>query len=170
MSEPDDLDALVIELNAGAPKARSTDEQTVRLRSWLEQAVQQAASDLLLVPGAPPSLRIDGQVVALLEGPLGGEEIEDAVTPALAPHARRIYRETGIADGSFRTPISAASGSTCTTSAAAPLPRSAACRPRSRASRRSTCRRRSKRSPVCRAAWSWSAVRPAPARRRPWRR
>ena len=104
MSEPDDLDALVIELNAGAPKARSADEQTVRLRSWLEQAAQRSASDLLLVPGAPPSVRIDGQVVALLEGPLGGEEIEDAVTPALAPHARKIYRETGIVDGSFHAP------------------------------------------------------------------
>ena len=55
MNEPDDLDALVIELNAGAPEARSIDEQTVRLRSWLEQAVQRSASDLLLVPGAPPS-------------------------------------------------------------------------------------------------------------------
>ena len=104
MSEPDDLDALVIELNAGAPTARSTDEQTVRLRSWLGQAVQRSASDLLLVPGAPPSVRIDGQVVALVEGPLGGDEIEDAVAPALAPHARKIYRETGIVDGSFRTP------------------------------------------------------------------
>ena len=104
MSEPDDLDALVTELNAGAPKARSVDEQTIRLRSWLEQVVERSASDLLLVPGAPPSVRIDGQVVALLEGPLGGEEIEDAVAPALAPHARKIYRAVGIVDGSFRTP------------------------------------------------------------------
>jgi len=104
MTDPDDLDALVIELNAGAPEARSTDEQTVRLRSWLEQVVERSASDLLLVPGAPPSLRIDGLVVPLLEGPLGGEEIEDAVAPALAPHARKIYRDAGIADGSFRTP------------------------------------------------------------------
>jgi twitching motility protein PilT len=103
MNEPDDLDALVIELNAGAPKARSADEQTVRLRSWLEQVVERSASDLLLVPGAPPSVRIDGQVVALLEGPLGGEEIEEAVLSALAAHARKIYREVGIVDGSFRT-------------------------------------------------------------------
>src|SRR5437868_13960778 len=103
MSEPDDLDAIVTELNAAVPQGRSTDEQTVRLRSWLEQVVERSASDLLLVPGAQPSLRIDGQVVPLLEAPLGGEEIEDAVSPALAPHARRQYRESGIADGSFRT-------------------------------------------------------------------
>ena len=104
MIDPDDLDALVTELNAAVPKARSADEQTVRLRSWLEQVVERSASDLLLVPGAPPSLRIDGLVVPLLEGPLGGEEIEDAVAPALAPHARKMYRDAGIADGSFRTP------------------------------------------------------------------
>ena len=42
-------------------------------------------------------------------------------------------------------PTSAGSASTCTTSAAAPPRRSAACRPWSRASPRSTCRRRSRR-------------------------
>ena len=104
MSNPDDLDALVTELNAGVPRTRPPDEQTARLRSWLGQVVERSASDLLLVPGAPPSLRLDGVVVPLLEGPLGGEEIEEAVVPALAPHARRMYREHGIADGSFRTP------------------------------------------------------------------
>ena len=36
---------------------------------------------------------------AAFGGPLGSEEIEDAVLPALPPHARRIYREAGIADG-----------------------------------------------------------------------
>ena len=106
MTEPDDLDALVSELNAEARAAngerRTADEQTARLRAWLERVVERSASDLLLVPGAPPSLRLDGQIVPLLEGPLGGEEIEDAVLPALAPHARKLYREAGIADGSFR--------------------------------------------------------------------
>ncbi len=104
MSEPDDLDALVTELNAGAPKLRASNQQPTRLLSWLAEVVDQSASDLLLVPGAPPSLRVDGAVEPLPEAPLGGEEIEDAVAPALAPHARRIYRETGIADGSFRAP------------------------------------------------------------------
>ena len=106
MTDPDDLDALVSELNAEARalngEGRSWEEQTARLRAWLERVVERSASDLLLVPGAPPSLRLDGQIVPLLEGPLGGEEIEDAVLPALAPHARKLYREAGIADGSFR--------------------------------------------------------------------
>ncbi len=107
MTEPDDLDTLVTELNAGAPRSRRSDDQTARLRSWLEQVVEQSASDLLLVAGAPPSLRIDGHVVPLdaaFGGPLCSEDIDDAVTPALPPHARRLYHGGGIADGSFRTP------------------------------------------------------------------
>src|SRR5580765_757760 len=104
MKDSDDLDALVTELNAGAPRATRADEQTRRLRAWLAQVVERSASDLLLVAGAPPSLRIDGVVVGLMEGPLGSEEIEDAVSPALPPHARRMYRDAGIADGSFRLP------------------------------------------------------------------
>src|SRR3954470_23045810 len=103
MSDADDLDALVTELNAAVPQARNAADQTARLRRWLEEVVTRSASDLLLVPGASPSVRVDGVVVPLLEGPLGGEEIADAVEPALAPHARRQYRDTGIADGSFRT-------------------------------------------------------------------
>jgi twitching motility protein PilT len=102
MSEPDDLDALVCELNAGAPRASPAGEHTARLDAWLEQMVSRGASDLLLVAGAPPAARADGVVVPLPEGPLGGEEIADAVVPALAPHARRAYRESGIADASYR--------------------------------------------------------------------
>jgi twitching motility protein PilT len=59
-------------------------------------------SDLLLVAGAPPSVRVDGRVQPLAEGPLDGMDIEEAVLPALPPHARRIYREVRIVDASFR--------------------------------------------------------------------
>jgi twitching motility protein PilT len=106
MTDPDDLDALVTELNAEARTAneerRTPNDATSRLQRWLELVVERAASDLLLVPGAPPSLRIDGHISPLPEAALGGEEIEDAVVPALASHARRLYRDAGIADGSFR--------------------------------------------------------------------
>ena len=114
MTERDDLDALVTELNAGVPQApraaRSAppsgvdDALTARLRGWLEEVIDRSGSDLLLVAGAPPSVRIDGVVTPFNEAPLGSEEIEDAVVPALPPYARRQYREVGIADGSFRTP------------------------------------------------------------------
>lgn len=112
MRDADDLDALVTELNAGVPTVggvRGTGPgvgnvaETARLRAWLEHVVERSASDLLLVAGAPPSLRLENTIVPLPEGPLGGEEIADAVAPALPPHARRAFRESGIADGSFRT-------------------------------------------------------------------
>src|SRR6185503_14852492 len=102
MKDPEDLDALVSELNAEAPRGRTPESDTARLRAWIEEAVERGASDLLLVAGAPPSMRIDGTVTPLPEGPLGGEEIADAVVPALAPHARKAFRDVGIADGSFR--------------------------------------------------------------------
>ncbi len=102
MRESDDLDALVTELNAGAVRAMA-EEHTARLRGWLAQVVAQSASDLLLVAGAPPSIRVSGAVVPLAEAPLDGEDIAEAVVTALPPHARKAFRDGGIADASFRT-------------------------------------------------------------------
>jgi twitching motility protein PilT len=80
---------------------------SARLESWLALMMARHASDLLLVSGAPPALRIDGRVTRIEgassdAGPLDGLEIEEAVYPALAPHAQKQYRETRIADASFR--------------------------------------------------------------------
>jgi twitching motility protein PilT len=102
VSDLEDLDALVSELNAGVPTAPKGDQHLARLERWLEQVVDRDATDLLLVAGAPPAIRVDGAIAPLREGPLGSEEIDDAVSPALAPHARRAYRTTGIADSSYR--------------------------------------------------------------------
>jgi twitching motility protein PilT len=63
---------------------------------------ERRGSDLLLVAGAPPAIRTDGRVLPLAEGPLDGVDVEEAVLPALPPHARRQYREVRIADASFR--------------------------------------------------------------------
>ena len=104
MTDRDELDALVGHLNAGTLHPASSDQQTTRLLSWLEEVVAQSASDLLLVSGAPPSLRVEGVVVPLTESLLDGEEIAEAVTAFLPPHAQRQYRDTGIADGSYRSP------------------------------------------------------------------
>jgi len=100
----DDLDSLVSDLNAGTPSTGPADRQTTKLRCWLEEVVARSGSDLLLVAGAPPSIRVEGVVVPLTEGPLDGDEIAEAVRPALPPHAQRQFRETGIADASYRSP------------------------------------------------------------------
>ena len=105
MDNGDDLDELIRELNATtaelhvpAPAAGDT----TRIQRWLRIVAQRNGSDLLLVAGSPPAVRTEGRVVPLDDGPLDGVDIEEAVLPALPPHARRIYRDEQIADGSFR--------------------------------------------------------------------
>jgi twitching motility protein PilT len=104
VENPEDLDQLVLELNARGAReltpARRTD--TARLERWLRIMAAQNGSDLLLVAGAPASVRVDGKVEPLAEGPLDGLEIEEAVLPALPPHARRTYAVALIADAAFR--------------------------------------------------------------------
>jgi len=73
-----------------------------QLNSWLERLVSRKGSDLLLVPQAPASVRVEGTLVVIGDSPLTGEEIEAAVLPALAPHARQDYAERHIADSSHR--------------------------------------------------------------------
>src|SRR5215472_8130371 len=75
------------------------------LRGWLESVVERGASDLLLVADARPALKINGAVTPLAEAaPLTGEDIAAAVGAALPLHARRLFAEEGIADGSMRLP------------------------------------------------------------------
>ncbi len=104
MEPEDDIDRLILELNATADRgpAHVPAGSTARLERWLGALAERHGSDLLLVAGAPPSIRVEGRVLPLGDGPLDGVEIEEAVLPALAPHAQRQYREARIADGSFR--------------------------------------------------------------------
>ncbi len=76
--------------------------ESVQLNSWLEQLVSRNGSDLLLVPRAPASIRVEGTLIAIGDGPLTGDEIEAAVLPALAAHAREEYQQKQIADSSYR--------------------------------------------------------------------
>src|SRR5258708_36899501 len=99
----DDIDQLIAELHAsgGAPAGGSAVGDTRRLEGWLRLLADAGGSDLLLVAGAAPSIRVEGRVRPLAEGPLDGVDIEEAALPALAPHPQRLYRQTQIADGSF---------------------------------------------------------------------
>ena len=73
-----------------------------QLNLWLEELVARNGSDLLLVPLAPAAIRVEGALVTIGESPLTGEEIEAAVLPALAAHARKEYEADHIADSSYR--------------------------------------------------------------------
>lgn len=88
--------------NVQVIRAEEQGHEFVLLNSWLEQLVARSGSDLLLVPNAPASLRVEGALAAIGEKPLSGEEIEAAVLPALAAHAREEYVQTHIADSSYR--------------------------------------------------------------------
>ena len=80
--QQDDIDRLVDALNDTA-RLSARRQAPSRLEGWLRTLVTRGGSDLFLVAGAPPSLRIDGAVHPLAEGPLDGQDIEDAVLPVL---------------------------------------------------------------------------------------
>ena len=82
------------------PETRT--QESAQLNSWLDQLVARKGSDLLLVPKAPASVRVEGSLIAIGDSPLTGEQIEATVLPALAPHAREEYERSQIADSSYR--------------------------------------------------------------------
>jgi twitching motility protein PilT len=116
--ETDDINRLIRQLNTGTraetaetakpastlPRSLGEDapSRAGRLIAWLEELVARAGSDLLLVAGAPPCVRVDGKMMPLPEAPLSGEEIEEAVLPALSFATRARFEEHQIADGSYR--------------------------------------------------------------------
>jgi hypothetical protein len=104
MHESTKLNRIARELNDHL-RAQNTDSpDTERLDRWLATLVAYAASDLLLVEGTPPCMRVDGEVRRIETGNLDGPEIEAAVLPALTHHALQLYRESFIADSSYRIP------------------------------------------------------------------
>src|SRR5438128_1500642 len=121
--EHDDIDELIAELHAStnAPQAPAVGD-TARLERWLALLSDLGGSDLLLVAGAPPSVRVDGRVRPLAEGPLDGVDVEEAVLPALPPPAADVF------------------ASICTGNVAAPRPPSAPFRFASRGSPLWGCR------------------------------
>ena len=85
--------------------AKLTDSlATARLDRWLATLVERGGSDLLLVHGAPACIRLKGEIISLDNRTLRGQEIESAVLPSLTSNGLRLYRETQIADSSYRVP------------------------------------------------------------------
>lgn len=97
-----ELNQIAGELNEKRQASPAESSATSRLDRWLRELVGQGGSDLLLVPEAPPCLRFKGNVRKFEARPLDGKEIESAVLPALTSHALQLYRESQIADSSYR--------------------------------------------------------------------
>jgi twitching motility protein PilT len=77
-------------------------EITTGLRRLLEMLIRQNGSDLFLVVGLPPAIRINGIVQRLETDPLEDRDIEAAVLPSMPAHAVEQYRKSGYADSSLR--------------------------------------------------------------------
>ena len=90
------------QLNDDLAGRDSDPADTERLDRWLSTLVGYGASDLLLVHGAPPCMRVGGEVRRLETANLESSEIEAIVLPALTSHALRLYRSQLIADSSYR--------------------------------------------------------------------
>ncbi len=101
MEPIDDLDRLADELEL---VNREAIPQGGGLEALLRLMAERNASDLLLVAGEPPALRVDG-VVRRADAPLlDGDDIEQLVVPMLPVHAQRAFRDASIADASIRLP------------------------------------------------------------------
>jgi twitching motility protein PilT len=76
--------------------------ESASLRELLQALILRGGSDLLLVHGSPPSIRLNGEVQRLSEKTLQGGEIESLVQPALSSVAAEQYRHAQIADSSYQ--------------------------------------------------------------------
>jgi twitching motility protein PilT len=94
---------MATEPNSRLPVVPSAERsQSEQLNNWLRELVSRNGSDLLLVPQAPAAVRVEGSLITIGDAPLSGNEIEAAVLPVLAPHARRDYERDHIGDSSYR--------------------------------------------------------------------
>jgi twitching motility protein PilT len=59
-----------------------------QLAGWLSRAIDAGASDLHLIPGHPPVLRLNGDLTELPEPLLTGEQVESLLRPVCPPETR----------------------------------------------------------------------------------
>jgi twitching motility protein PilT len=84
-----DLSEIVYELNRSAPEIVS--DKTTSLDKLLALAVEQGASDVILVAGAPIAFRINGSLTLTSNKPLSADELRAMLLPLLtAAHAKEL--------------------------------------------------------------------------------
>jgi twitching motility protein PilT len=114
----EELDALVRQLNrsqeaspqavepgggeAVSPLAQAEVERDEPIEQVLRQVVRRDATDLLLLPGSPPILRVAGRLEQVDAPPLEADDIRALLAPHVAAHAWQAVREQGAADFSLR--------------------------------------------------------------------
>ena len=76
--------------------------EDTRLQDFLKELLGRGGSDLLLVHGVAAAIRINGAVEKIGDVPLDGSEIEALVQPVLTPVGTAQYRDSQIADCSYR--------------------------------------------------------------------
>lgn len=106
MAHSDDLDALIGELNSQADRLDSGGRED-RLAGWIHHVVTHKGSDLLLVSGSAPVMRVDGSLQSIGTQVLDDQDVEDAILPLLPAHAAKEYARIHIVDASLRLPGSA---------------------------------------------------------------
>jgi twitching motility protein PilT len=89
-------------LNLSTPLSRTAGTDSSVLESWLGRVRGADGSDLLLVAGAPPVIRVHGRLLRIFDQVLAGEDIESAVLPVVAPRLLNRYRAGEAVDLAFR--------------------------------------------------------------------
>jgi twitching motility protein PilT len=111
----DDLDQLVNELNGAVRPATpafreipslatAVSVDSARLQSWLRQVRDADGSDLLLVSGVPPAIRVEGRLTPAADEILDGEDIEAAVFPVVPARLQDRFHRGEAVDLAFRLP------------------------------------------------------------------
>jgi twitching motility protein PilT len=78
------------------------------LEPLFQELVRQGASDLLLIPGSGPVLRVDGKLRTLPGPVLTGDVVRLLFSPHLGERSKKALAEAGAADFSLRLPVLAA--------------------------------------------------------------
>ncbi|TMC48574.1 MAG: type IV pilus twitching motility protein PilT [Chloroflexi bacterium] len=73
----------------------------IRIEPFLDALFDQGASDLVLSVGAPPSLRIDGQLVPAASSPLTADQTDLLMQQLMSDALQVAFKEQGAVDFSF---------------------------------------------------------------------
>jgi twitching motility protein PilT len=88
---------------SGNPSPPAESELPPGLVALLSETVRRGATDLLLVPGASPVVRVNGSLEKAGSGEaVSAQSAFDLLSPSLSPDRRRRFRENGVVDLSLR--------------------------------------------------------------------